>query len=562
MNGDTYSSSRGEPGRSREHYRDERRERGGERGGERGERGDRGERRRSRSPHLGSRGSRREYEADSYSSSRDYRAREREDRYSGRRDDREWDRDRGDRRRRDLDDRSGRRDRDRDLFEEKPRRERGGDRERERDRDRERKERKRTASPPRKREPTPDLTDVPSVLTRKRRLTQWDIKPPGYENVTAEQAKLSGMFPLPGAPRQQPMDPSRLQAFMNQPGGGSADTSALKPSNSRQAKRLFVYNLPRGISSEHLVSFFNLQLNGLNVIHSVDPCISAQISEDHTFALLEFKTPNDATVALAFDGITMEEHESVGGTENGAPKGLEVRRPKDYIVPNGSADQEYQEGVLLNEVPDSPNKICVSNIPQYIPEEPVTMLLKSFGELKSFVLVKDSSTEESRGIAFCEYADPAATPIAVEGLNGMELGDRHLKVVRASIGMTQAAGLDMGVNAMSMFAKTTSQDLESSRVLQLLNMVTPEELLDNDDYEEICDDVREECSKYGKVLDLKIPRPSGGSRQSPGVGKIFVKFDTVESATNALKALAGRKFSDRTVVTTYFSEENFDVNAW
>ncbi|KAF7161276.1 hypothetical protein CNMCM5623_006893 [Aspergillus felis] len=569
MNGDTYSSSRGEPGRSREHYRDERRERGGERGAERGERGDRGERRRSRSPHYGSRGSRREFEADSYSSSRDYRAREREDRYSSRRDDREWDRDRGDRgergergdrRRRDFDDRSSRRERDRDLFEEKPRRERGGDRERERDR--ERKERKRSATPPRKREPTPDLTDVPSVLTRKRRLTQWDIKPPGYENVTAEQAKLSGMFPLPGAPRQQPMDPSRLQAFMNQPGNGSADNSALKPSNSRQARRLFVYNLPPGISSEHLVSFFNLQLNGLNVIHSVDPCISAQIAEDHSFALLEFKTPNDATVALAFDGITMEEHEAVSGTENGAPKGLEVRRPKDYIVPTGSADQEYQEGVLLNEVPDSPNKICVSNIPQYIPEEPVTMLLKSFGELKSFVLVKDSSTEESRGIAFCEYADPSATPIAVEGLNGMELGDRHLKVVRASIGMTQAAGLDMGVNAMSMFAKTTSQDLESSRVLQLLNMVTPEELLDIDDYEEICDDVREECSKYGTVVDLKVPRPSGGSRQSPGVGKIFVKFDTVESATNALKALAGRKFSDRTVVTTYFSEENFEVNAW
>lgn len=119
--------------------------------------------------------------------------------------------------------------------------------------------------------------------------------------------------------------------------------------------------------------------------------------------------------------------------------------------------------------------------------------------------------------------------------------------------------------------------------------------MDNDDYEgmsspflflcsdanqvEICDDVRDECSKYGQILDLKIPRPSGGSRQSAGVGKIFVKFDTVESTTNALKALAGRKFSDRTVVTTYFSEvsiyawsynafiltdiqENFDVEAW
>lgn len=65
----------------------------------------------------------------------------------------------------------------------------------------------------------------------------------------------------------------------------------------------------------------------------------------------------------------------------------------------------------------------------------------------------------------------------------MELGDKHLKVVRASIGFTQAAGLEMGVSAMSMFAATTSLDLEEGRVLQLLNMVTPEELIDKDDYE-------------------------------------------------------------------------------
>ena len=65
----------------------------------------------------------------------------------------------------------------------------------------------------------------------------------------------------------------------------------------------------------------------------------------------------------------------------------------------------------------------------------------------------------------------------------MELGDKSIKVSRASIGSVQVAGLDMGVNAMSMFAKTTSQDLETGRVLQLLNMVTPEELLDDEDYE-------------------------------------------------------------------------------
>ena len=88
-----------------------------------------------------------------------------------------------------------------------------------------------------------------------------------------------------------------------------------------------------------------------------------------------------------------------------------------------------------------------------------------------------------QGIAFCEYVDPTCTDGAVEGLNGMELGDNNLKVQRASIGVTQAAGLEMGVNAMSMLAGTTSNDLEEGRVLQLLNMVTPEELIDNEDYE-------------------------------------------------------------------------------
>lgn len=56
------------------------------------------------------------------------------------------------------------------------------------------------------------------------------------------------------------------------------------------------------------------------------------------------------------------------------------------------------------------------------------------------------------------------------------------------------------------------------------------------------------------MLELKIPRPSGGSRQSAGVGKIFIKYDTSEAAQKALRSLAGRKFADRTVVVTFFAE--------
>ncbi len=493
---------------------------------------------------------------DSYSSSRDYREREREERYGGRDGGRDWDRDRGSSRRdaRRDDDRAPRR--DRDLFDDRRGGGRGGDRGDRRDRDAygappRQQERKKSASPPpKKREPTPDLTNVVSVLERKRRLTQWDIKPPGYENVTAEQAKLSGMFPLPGAPRQQPMDPSKLAAFMAAP-GGDASNSALQPSNSRQAKRLVVHNLPPSAADESLVDFFNLQLNGLNVVEGSDPCISAQMAKDRSFALLEFKSASDATVVLAMDGISMED--SANSAADGASKGLEITRPKDYVVP-ATDNAPAEPGVTSSVVPDTANKISVTNIPSYLTDELVTELLRSFGELKAFVLVKDRSTDESRGIAFCEYVDPAASDIAVEGLNGMELADKHLKVKRAAIGTTQTGATETSVNALSMLAGSNEGGLGEGRVLQLLNMVTPEELIDNEDYEEILEEVREECEKYGKVLEVKIPRPSGGSRQSAGVGKIYVKFGTPEAAGKTLRTLAGRKFSDRTVVTTYFSE--------
>jgi len=95
-----------------------------------------------------------------------------------------------------------------------------------------------------------------------------------------------------------------------------------------------------------------------------------------------------------------------------------------------------------------------------------------------------NETNESQGIAFCEFADPSVTDIAMQGLNDMVIGEKKLRVQKASIGITQVSGVEMGVNAMSMLAGTTaSGDAEMSRVVQLLNMVTPEELIDNDDYE-------------------------------------------------------------------------------
>ncbi len=62
-----------------------------------------------------------------------------------------------------------------------------------------------------------------------------------------------------------------------------------------------------------------------------------------------------------------------------------------------------------------------------------------------------------------------------------------------------------------------------TEILCLLNMVTEDELQDDDEYEEILEDVKEECNKYGLVKSIEIPRPIPGV-DVPGVGKVRYFF--------------------------------------
>lgn len=65
----------------------------------------------------------------------------------------------------------------------------------------------------------------------------------------------------------------------------------------------------------------------------------------------------------------------------------------------------------------------------------------------------------------------------------MDVGGKKLRVFKASIGPAQVANFDVGVAAISSLAAQAGTNTEQSRILQLLNMVTAEELMDNDEYE-------------------------------------------------------------------------------
>ena len=87
---------------------------------------------------------------------------------------------------------------------------------------------------------------------------------------------------------------------------------------------------------------------------------------------------------MAFDGIIF-----INGP-------LKIRRPKDYGGVEITSPGVHVPGVVSTNVPDSINKIFVGGLPTYLNEEQVMELLKSFGILKAFNLVRENGNGPSK----------------------------------------------------------------------------------------------------------------------------------------------------------------------
>ncbi|KAK7863243.1 hypothetical protein R5R35_001453 [Gryllus longicercus] len=416
---------------------------------------------------------------------------------------------------------------------EKDRGERDKDRRR---RSRSREHRKRSRSRSRdKRSRSPGKKEKRS--RRRKPSLYWDVPPPGFEHITPLQYKA-------------------MQAAGQIPANIVADTpQAAVPvvgsTITRQARRLYVGNIPFGVTEEEMMEFFNQQMHLSGLAQAAgNPVLACQINLDKNFAFLEFRSIDETTQAMAFDGINFK------------GQSLKIRRPHDYQPMPGMSENPSVNvpGVISTVVPDSPHKIFIGGLPNYLNEDQVKELLMSFGQLRAFNLVKDSATGLSKGYAFCEYADVTMTDQvsnAIAGLNGMQLGDKKLIVQRASVGaknaqIGQQAPVQIQVPGLTMVGGAGP----ATEVLCLLNMVTPDELRDEEEYEDILEDIKEECNKYGVVRSVEIPRPIEGV-DVPGCGKVFVEFNSIIDCQKAQQSLTGRKFNNRVVVTSYFDPDKY-----
>ncbi|KAF9466058.1 hypothetical protein BDZ94DRAFT_1306449 [Collybia nuda] len=419
-----------------------------------------------------------------------------------------------------------------------------------------------------------DGAEVGDRTKKERKASGWDVHAPGYEQYTALQAKQTGNYLL-GANRTQipPIlgiaglpPPLPVQSFGMGIGGN--------PNLSRQSRRLYIGSITPDVNEQNLADFFNGKMIEMSIGTGGpgNPVLAVQCNYEKNYAFVEFRSAEDATAAMAFDGIIF-----INGP-------LKIRRPKDYGGIDMSAPSVHVPGVVSTNVPDSINKVFVGGLPTYLNEEQVMELLKSFGDLKAFNLVRENGNGASKGFAFFEYVDVAVTDVAIQSLNGMELGDRYLVVQRASVGAKPGTPGMIPNLPYDQFPEIprpimpagSEASTSDTRILLMLNMVTADDLTDDQEYGDLYEDVKEECSNFGIVEDLRIPRPvkkdkskwapgEGGHQaaqdavrvdEASGVGRVYVKYANAENATAALNSLAGRSFAGRSIIATLLSEDS------
>ena len=352
----------------------------------------------------------------------------------------------------------------------------------------------------------------------------------------------------------------------------------------KSKKKLIVSSIPLDSTPEEIQLLFNTTLVTLNP--GALPIQTVAISEDKTHAVLEFMNKEELQNCLLLDGIELRGRK-LKVQKHKAYISARVAEMKKEIREIEKRDKETEEIFNCSIFPNHDNSIFMGNLPTNLPEEDVRRIVESFGHLKSFSLVKTSAVGgQSRGFCFFEYWDGRITDKAIEQLNQIEIGDKKIKVQRATQGKTNVPMITGPVGykkkkfseglfkngPSGMLAELTPTQLQQiqacfavpvhalapSRCICMINLFSPQDLVDDIEFQDYYGDIWQECQKFGLVENIFVSRPDLDTMEVPiNIGKVYVKFFEVVSAKKAKYFLNGKTFNNRTVVISFYPEQWF-----
>jgi len=339
---------------------------------------------------------------------------------------------------------------------------------------------------------------------------------------------------------------------------------------TRHARRVYAGGIPAGVSEAELMLFFtDVIVRASGMRWDSPPVLKIYLNAERAYAFIEFCSMELCAGCMELDGIKFEHHSG--------PATIRIRRPNDFrpeLVPSScppAIKLNLSSMGIQSAAASNASKIFIGGLPYNLTDEQVMELLGAFGPIKSFHQVRDPGAANTKGYGFCEYADTQHAEAAIAGLHSMPLGEKTLTVRWSTSTASGSGGGGGGVSAMQqqmmqgmsgmgpgigmgmgMAPLPPTPAPVPTTVLRLGNMVTREEIHDEGEFADIKEDVRLECSQYGPVREVVIPRAQDGF-PAAAEGLIFVQFESPSGAAAAANVLNGRKFADKVVVVQFVS---------
>ncbi|KAK3843698.1 MAG: hypothetical protein J3R72DRAFT_440591 [Linnemannia gamsii] len=366
-------------------------------------------------------------------------------------------------------------------------------------------------------------------------------------------------------------------------------------------RTVFVMQLSARLRSSELEAFFS----------QAGKVRAARIIEDRNtgrskgVGYVEFYDEDSVATAIALTGQKLL----------GIPviaKHTESEKNRLALQAASQAQDAVAEAAIQAPLPDlSQHRLYVGSVSFDLSEDDLKLVFEQFGLIEFIKLHRDAETGKSKGFAFVQYKEADHAKQAMERMNGEVLHGRTIKVGlvtekgsttqnnnhtttnnnsyqynngqinntismddsdTAGYAMTSQSRVDLmqklarGDGSMGGAAPSSTVApipapsfvpprqlpvVMPSRAVLLKNMFTEEDMTEPEWAKELEEDVKEEAEKSGPVVHIHV--------QEDTVGDIFLKFDSVQSATNAVQTLGGRFFAGRQIVAAFLPEMLYNV---
>jgi len=370
------------------------------------------------------------------------------------------------------------------------------------------------------------------------------------------------------------------------------DTTTNNNNNTNEIEKinreLFVGNTPPGTSELLLMQFLNAAMRRIQLCQPHEtPILTCRVNQK--FAFIECVTSEMANKALNMNGIPF-----LGAI-------LKLSRPSKYVGGGGSGQYKTWQELTGQAIPagavlDANAEEKVNRelfIGNTTPEMTESMIREFLGNAMIQVGLNRmpgnpiTACRVSGKFAFIELRTPQEAANALN-LNNIPYLGAQLRVGRPSKwnGADKPHGNWEDILAKYMSGEltlpsqqnqqqqgmmtehpptqtatviptTTASSTIVTRIVELRNMVTMDDLTNEEEYKDLSEDIREECSQFGQLLSVHIPKAD-----EPSATKIFLEYNTSQDAGKAIQSLTGRTFDGRSVEADYFDEELFSQRAF